>query len=173
MQRLPVTPSPDFGQLAADIKQWVRELGFQQVGISDIDLGEHPERFAGWIARGFHAGMDFLANDFGKRTQPATLIPGTQRVITVRMDYWPADTRPWDILRDGSRAYISRYALGRDYHRTVRKRLQKLADKSPSMANAANKPPTAGGNPSSQPIAAVKHTDATKPRQVFALPNNG
>jgi epoxyqueuosine reductase len=135
MQRIPATPattdtpSPDFAQLAADIKVWGREFGFQQVGISDIDLGEHPQRFAGWIARGFHAGMDFLANDFEKRTQPATLIPGTQRVITVRMDYWPADTRPWEILRDGSRAYISRYALGRDYHRTIRKRLQKFADR--------------------------------------------
>lgn len=135
MQGIPVAPhadgdgAPDFDKLAADIKIWGRELGFQQVGISDIDLGEHPARFAGWIARDFHAGMDFLANDFAKRTQPAILIPGTRRVISVRMDYWPADTRPMDILRDGTRAYISRYALGRDYHRTIRKRLQKFADR--------------------------------------------
>ncbi|HQV40530.1 MAG: tRNA epoxyqueuosine(34) reductase QueG [Moraxellaceae bacterium] len=123
------SPSPNFEQLAADIKIWGRELGFQHVGISDVDLGEHPQRFAGWIARGFHADMEFLSRDIEKRTQPATLIPGTQRVIAVRMDYWPADTRPWEILRDGNRAYISRYALGRDYHRTIRKRLQKFADR--------------------------------------------
>ncbi|MDP2228871.1 MAG: tRNA epoxyqueuosine(34) reductase QueG [Moraxellaceae bacterium] len=129
MTRIPHATAPDFAQLAADIKVWGRELGFQQVGISDIDLGAHPQHFADWIADGFHAGMDFLATDYAKRTQPATLIPGTRRVISVRMDYWPADTRPMEILKDGTRAYVSRYALGRDYHRTVRQRLQKFADR--------------------------------------------
>lgn len=117
----------DYSQLAADIRQWGRELGFQQVGISDIALGEHPARLADWIARGFHADMDFMADP--KRTHPETLIPGTLRVISVRMDYWPADTRAPEILRDPTRAYISRYALGRDYHKTVRKRLQKFAER--------------------------------------------
>lgn len=118
----------DYRDLADDIKTWGRELGFQQVGISDIDLGEHPARLAEWIARGFHAGMDFL-EDPGKRTRPDVLIPGTRRIISVRMEYWPADTRADEILRDPTRAYISRYALGRDYHRVLRKRLQKFADR--------------------------------------------
>ncbi|MFN3587717.1 MAG: tRNA epoxyqueuosine(34) reductase QueG [Moraxellaceae bacterium] len=128
MTRIPLTGSePDLAQLAADIKTWGRELGFQQVGISDIDLGQHPARLAEWIARGFHADMDFMADP--RRTQPAALIPGTVRVISVRMDYWPADTQAPEVLRDGTRAYIARYALGRDYHRTVRQRLQKFADR--------------------------------------------
>jgi epoxyqueuosine reductase len=118
---------PDYRQLADDIKAWSRELGFQQTGISDIALGEHPSRLADWVARGFHADMEFMADP--RRTQPAALIPGTVRVISVRMDYWPADTRADEILRDASRAYVSRYALGRDYHRVLRKRLQKLADR--------------------------------------------
>lgn len=118
----------DYAQLAADIKTWGRELGFQQVGISDIALGEAPARLAEWLARGFHADMDFMA-ETEKRTRPEVLIPGTRRVISARMDYWPADTRPDEILRDATRAYISRYALGRDYHKVLRKRLQKLADR--------------------------------------------
>lgn len=119
--------SIDYAQLATDIKVWGRELGFQQVGISDIALGEHPAHMQAWIARGFHADMDFMADP--KRLHPAELIPGTARVISVRMDYWPEDTRAPDILRDPTRAYISRYALGRDYHKTVRKRLQKFAER--------------------------------------------
>lgn len=125
-----ILPSPfsgGFHRLADDIKAWGQELGFQQVGISDLDLGAHPARLADWVARGLHAGMDFMADP--KRSTPDTLIPGTLRVISVRMDYWPADTRAPEILRDPTRAYISRYALGRDYHKTVRKRLQKLADR--------------------------------------------
>ncbi|MDQ8036819.1 MAG: tRNA epoxyqueuosine(34) reductase QueG [Pedobacter sp.] len=117
----------DYAQLATDIKHWGRELGFQQVGISDISLGEHPARMQAWIERGFHADMDFMADP--KRIHPADLIPGTARVISVRMDYWPEDTRAPEILRDPTRAYISRYALGRDYHKTVRKRLQKFAER--------------------------------------------
>ncbi|HET8731910.1 MAG TPA: tRNA epoxyqueuosine(34) reductase QueG [Moraxellaceae bacterium] len=118
----------DYPALATAIKEWGRELGFQQVGISDTGLGEHPARLEEWLAQGCHAGMDFLEDTY-KRTHPDVLIPGTRRVISVRMDYWPADTRPMEVLRDPTRAYISRYALGRDYHKTVRKRLQKLADR--------------------------------------------
>jgi epoxyqueuosine reductase len=119
---------PDYRQLADDIKAWGRELGFQQVGISDIALGAHPARLEQWLEEGFHANMDFLA-ETEKRTKPEVLIPGTKRVITVRMDYWPASTRPIEVLQDPTRAYISRYALGRDYHKTIRKRLQRLAER--------------------------------------------
>ncbi len=129
MKPIPAASSdPDYRQLADDIKRWGREFGFQQVGISDIALGEHPARLAEWIAQGFHAGMHYM-EDPAKRTQPDVLLPGTRRVISVRMDYWPADTRANEILCDPTRAYISRYALGRDYHRVLRQRLQKLADR--------------------------------------------
>lgn len=129
MKAIPTASAePDYARLADDIKAWGRELGFQQVGISDIALGEHPARLGEWLARGFHADMDFMA-DTEKRTRPEVLIPGTRRVISVRMDYWPADTRADEVLRDATRAYVSRYALGRDYHKTVRRRLQKLADR--------------------------------------------
>ncbi|HEX6592123.1 MAG TPA: tRNA epoxyqueuosine(34) reductase QueG [Moraxellaceae bacterium] len=128
MKQIPAANADlDYNALATDIKRWGRELGFQQVGISDIALGEHPARLQDWVARGFHADMDFMADP--KRTHPADLIPGTARVISVRMDYWPDDTRAPEILRDPTRAYISRYALGRDYHKTVRKRLQKFAER--------------------------------------------
>jgi epoxyqueuosine reductase len=127
MNATPPSARMDYTQLAADIKCWGRDLGFQQVGISDITLGEHPARMEEWIARGFHADMDFMADP--KRLHPENLIPGTRRVISVRMEYWPADTRADEVLRDPTRAYISRYALGRDYHKTVRKRLQKFADR--------------------------------------------
>lgn len=128
MHRIPSTePTLDYVALAADIKAWGRELGFQQVGISDCDLGEHASALQAWVAQGFHADMEFMAD--AKRLQPQSLIPGTRRIISVRMDYWPADTQAPEILRDPTRAYISRYALGRDYHKTVRKRLQKLAER--------------------------------------------
>lgn len=122
-----LNPSLDYQQLATNIRQWGQELGFQQVGISDLDLGEHPVWLAEWLARGFHGDMDFMEDP--KRIHPADLIPGTIRVISVRMDFLPPDTHPWEVLKDGSRAYISRYALGRDYHKTIRKRLQKLANR--------------------------------------------
>jgi epoxyqueuosine reductase len=129
MKAIPTASAePDYARLADDIKAWGRELGFQQVGISDIALGEHPARLGEWLARGFHADMEFMT-ETEKRTRPEVLIPGTRRVISVRMEYWPADTRADEILRDATRAYVSRYALGRDYHKTVRKRLQKLADR--------------------------------------------
>lgn len=129
MKHIPgASRDPDYRQLAEDIKLWGREFGFQQVGISDIALGEHPARLADWIARGFHADMSFM-EDPGKRTQPDVLLPGTRRVISVRMDYWPEDTRASEVLRDSTLAYISRYALGRDYHKVLRKRLQKFAER--------------------------------------------
>lgn len=129
MKPIPIASAElDPEQLALAIKAWGQELGFQQVGISDVTLGVHSRHLQDWLAQGFHADMSFM-EDVQKRTAPDTLIPGTRRVISVRMDYWPADTRPVDILQDPTRAYISRYALGRDYHKVLRKRLQKLADR--------------------------------------------
>ncbi len=121
-------PDPiDYQQLAEDIKRWGRELGFQQVGITDTDLSEAEVRFNQWLAKGYHGTMDWLADHGNKRTRPAELLPGTVRVISARMDYLPGDTRQIKILKDPTKAYISRYALGRDYHKLIRKRLAQLA----------------------------------------------
>jgi len=120
----------DYIALATKIKEWGRELGFQAVGIADINLYDAEERLLDWLARGFHGEMDYMAKHGAKRTRPAELIPGTLRVISVRMDYYPPTVKDgWEVIEDGSRAFISRYALGRDYHKVLRKRMEKLAQK--------------------------------------------
>ena len=120
--------SVDLGELATQIRLWGRELGFQQVGIADIDLTLAEQRLDEWLGKGYQAGMDWMAAHGRKRSRPADLEPGTLRVISLRMDYLPADTETMTVLRDPSKAYISRYALGRDYHKLIRKRLGKLAE---------------------------------------------
>ena len=120
----------DYAALAARIKEWGRALGFQAVGISDINLANAEARLLEWLARGHHGEMDYMAKHGVKRSRPAKLLPGTQRVISLRMDYYPPHAKDgWEILGDGSRAFISRYALGRDYHKVLRDRLEKLAEK--------------------------------------------
>ncbi|TCO79769.1 epoxyqueuosine reductase [Plasticicumulans lactativorans] len=119
---------PDAAALAARIKAWGRELGFQRVGIADVDLREAETRLLDWLAAGHHGQMDYMARHGTRRARPAELVPGTLRVISARMDYWPAAAAPaWDVLGDGSRAYVARYALGRDYHKVLRRRLAELA----------------------------------------------
>lgn len=120
----------DWGALAADIKRWGKELGFNAVGITDTDLSAAEERYRQWILKGFHGAMDYMAKHGDKRTRPAELIPGTLRVISVRMDYLPPHARDSEeAMQDGEQAFISRYALGRDYHKVLRSRLQKLCDR--------------------------------------------
>jgi epoxyqueuosine reductase len=121
--------SIDFAQLAADIKLWGRELGFQQVGITDIDLSREESHLQDWLAQGYQGTMAWLAAHGNKRSRPAELVPGTVRVISVRMDYLPGDTQQIRILKDPTKAYISRYTLGRDYHKLIRKRLGQLAQR--------------------------------------------
>jgi len=112
------------------IKQIGLELGFQQVGITDVELDPHHQHYAQWIARNFHGEMTYMERNVGMRLHPAELVPNTLSVICVRLDYLPAEQRnPLDLLDHGSLAYISRYALGRDYHKMMRKRLQKFADR--------------------------------------------
>ncbi|MBE8716289.1 tRNA epoxyqueuosine(34) reductase QueG [Cellvibrio polysaccharolyticus] len=118
---------PDLNQLTADIKRWGRELGFQQVGITDIDLSVQEQKLQAWLEKGYHGSMEWLAAHDNKRSRPADLLPGTLRVISVRLDYLPADTEQIRILKDSNKAYISRYTLGRDYHKLIRKRLAQLA----------------------------------------------
>lgn len=120
----------NLASLAANIKRWGKELGFSQVGITDTDLSAAEERYRQWILKGFHGAMDYMAKHGDKRTRPAELIPGTLRVISVRMDYLPPAARDSEeVMSDGEQAFISRYALGRDYHKVLRGRLQKLCDR--------------------------------------------
>lgn len=120
----------DIEALARTIRAWGREAGFGAVAFSDIDLTAAEPGLLAWLEAGFHGGMDYMARHGLKRARPAELVPGTVSVITARMDYWPAEAKPADaVLEDGERAYVSRYALGRDYHKVLRTRLQHLADR--------------------------------------------
>ena len=117
-------------QLASEIKAWGHALGFQSIGIADTDLSRAEPEFANWLARGLHGEMEFMARHGMKRLRPAELVPGTIRVITARMNYLAADTYPAEkALTEPDTAYISRYALGRDYHKVLRARLQLLCDR--------------------------------------------
>ena len=118
-----------FNKLANEIKVWARELGFQQCGIALADLEEEKKRLDEWLARGYHGEMRWLAEHRDMKVQPALLLEGTIRAISVRMDYLPPDTEPIKILKSPEKAYISRYALGRDYHKLIRKRLAILGKK--------------------------------------------
>ncbi len=120
----------DLSQLAEQIKHWGRELGFAAVGIADVDLAAAEAGLLAWLQRGFHGEMDYMATHGTKRSRPAELVPGTLRVISARLDYFPPDAAaPHAVLADAACAYVSRYALGRDYHKVVRSRLQTLADR--------------------------------------------
>ena len=121
--------TPDLAALAADIKRWGRELGFQQVGITDCDLAHAEPRLAEWLARGWHGDMDYMARHGAKRARPGELVPGTVRVLTARMNYLPPARPAAEVLGSPATAYVSRYALGRDYHKVMRRRLQRLADR--------------------------------------------
>mgnify|MGYP003676438651 FL=1 len=114
-------------RLRRQLELWAGELGFAQLGISDIHLQQHEAYLQKWLQAGYHGSMDYMERHGEKRARPAQLIPDTCRVITLRMDYLAADTRPEAVLENPAKAYISRYALGRDYHKLVRKRLAQLA----------------------------------------------
>ncbi len=123
--------NPDLmASLAAQIKTWGQELGFQQLGITDTNLSQAEMHLGNWLANNFHGSMDYMQRHGHKRSRPALLHPGTQRVISVRMDYLPeSENQMNQSLEKPLLAYISRYALGRDYHKLMRSRLQKLADR--------------------------------------------
>jgi epoxyqueuosine reductase len=122
--------SNDYASLAADIKRWGRELGFAEIGICDTDLSAAEIEHQKWVKKGFHGDMDYMAKHGTKRTRPADLVPNTVRVITARLDYLPPKARDsWETIENGEKAFISRYALGRDYHKVMRNKLQKLCDK--------------------------------------------
>lgn len=128
-----MTDSPhkpqDLIALAARIKAWGLELGFQQVGITNTELGVAESRLQDWLDEGLHGEMDYMVRHGRKRSRPELLVPGTLRVISVRLDYLPPNDDPAQQLADPAAAFISRYALGRDYHKVLRNRLQKLAER--------------------------------------------
>jgi epoxyqueuosine reductase len=120
----------NYDALAEQIRGWAHELGFQAVGICDTDLTAAENGLLEWLSLGWHGELDYMANHGTKRSRPAELVPGTLRVISVCMNYFPSRTRDsWQVLAESERAFISRYALGRDYHKVLRNRLALLADK--------------------------------------------
>jgi epoxyqueuosine reductase len=125
-----VTASRDWSALARRIDAWGRALGFDAIGVSDTELGEEEARLLCWLDAGRHGEMDYMARHGVKRARPAALVPGTVRVITARLNYWPAAARDADaVLADGALGYVSRYATGRDYHKVMRAKLADLAQR--------------------------------------------
>ena len=116
--------------LSARVKRWGLEAGFDAVAISGIDLAQEEARLLEWLGRGWHGAMDYMARHGTRRSRPAELVPGTASVVCVRLDYWPGEARAAEeVLADPGLAYVSRYAVGRDYHKVLRARLQALADR--------------------------------------------
>ncbi|MFT7773677.1 tRNA epoxyqueuosine(34) reductase QueG [Roseateles sp.] len=132
MQELPSTV--DAAALLARLRGWARELGFSQIAVADVDLSSAEPGLQAWLDAGHHGRMHYMAAHGLKRARPAELVPGTLRVVTARMDYLPRDTAPgwqaveWAGLATPEQAQISIYARGRDYHKVLRQRLQKLAE---------------------------------------------
>lgn len=118
----------DFEQLSIRIKTWGNEIGFQQIGITDSDLSQYEDNFIQWLAKHFHGQMNYMEKHASTRLNPDKLIPGTLRIITARINYLPPETKLLQVLNNPYKGYISRYALGRDYHKLIRKKLQRLAN---------------------------------------------
>jgi len=127
--------STDLQALLARLRAWGAELGFSQIGVAGIDLADAEAGLLEWLDKGYHGSMAYMQAHGLKRARPAELVPGTLSVITARMDYLPSTTAPgwqaieWQRLDDPARAHVSVYARGRDYHKVLRTRLQRLADK--------------------------------------------
>ena len=125
----------DHEALLAELRQWAHGLGFSQIGVAGVDLQSAEAGLMAWLAAGFHGSMGYMAAHGLKRARPAELVPGTVSVITARMDYLPRSTPPgwqqveFDRLQQPRQAVVSMYARGRDYHKVMRQRLQKLADR--------------------------------------------
>src|SRR5450432_852643 len=116
--------------LLADLRRWSRELGFARLGVAHIDLKSDEAHFLDWLRAGFNGEMQYMSRHGMKRSRPAQLLPGTVSCISVRMDYWPESAADAEsTLADRQVAYISRYALGHDYHKLMRGRLQQLCER--------------------------------------------
>ncbi|WP_462157163.1 tRNA epoxyqueuosine(34) reductase QueG [Pseudoalteromonas sp. GB56] len=119
----------NYPELALQIKQWANELGFADAAICDIDLSQYESQLQRWLDLGYHGEMSFMAEHGTKRSRPNELVPGTVRVIALKMHYLPPDAGFAKTLNDPNKAYISRYALGRDYHKLMRNRIKKLGQR--------------------------------------------
>ncbi len=120
----------DFAHLAIDIKTWGRELGFAHIGIADVDLSEAETHLLNWLGQGRHGEMHYMESHGTRRSRPQELIPGILRVISLRMDYLPVQAADSEtVLHNPQLGFVSRYALGRDYHKVMRRRLQQLAER--------------------------------------------
>ena len=120
----------DYTSITADIKRWGCELGFAEIGVCDTDLAAAEIEHQAWVKKDFHGDMNYMAKHGTKRTRPAELVPNTLRIITARLDYLPPNAKDsWQVINNNEAAFISRYALGRDYHKVMRQKLQKLCDK--------------------------------------------
>ena len=122
-----VTHHSSLDALARSIKRWGADLGFQQVGIADCELGAAETRLLEWVGKGFHGEMEYLERHGTKRSRPAELIPGTLRVIAARLNCNPPARAAEEVMADGTKAFVARYTLGRDYHKIVRGKLKRLA----------------------------------------------
>jgi len=123
------TETRDWAALAADIGRWARELGFASIGVTDTELSEAEDHLQRWLGAGRHGDMAYMARHGTARSRPGELVPGTIRVISARMDYRPEAANDAAVLADPERAYVARYALGRDYHKVMRARLAKLVER--------------------------------------------
>lgn len=121
--------NPDYHELVTQISTWAQELGFQDMGISEADTSSERANLEKWLANNYHGSMSWIEERKELRLDPPELVPGTTRIISFRMDYLPAETEQIKILKSPEKAYVSRYALGRDYHKLIRKRLSQLAKK--------------------------------------------
>ena len=129
----PAPTAEDLGKLKQDLAALARGRGFDAIGVSDVRLGADVSHFTRWLGAGLHGEMDYMWKHGSRRTHPEELVPGTVRVLSARMNYWPPEgpsgaADACQTLSDGTRGYISRYALGRDYHKILRHSLQGLAD---------------------------------------------
>ncbi|MGB0865831.1 MAG: QueG-associated DUF1730 domain-containing protein, partial [Granulosicoccaceae bacterium] len=121
-------PTQLTAELNAQLRHWAQELGFADCRVSDGNLADYEPRLDQWLEQGNHGEMDYMARHGRKRSRPAELLPGTLRVISLRMDYLPGQAADMQQnLLEPERAYVSRYALGRDYHKMMRQRLKRLA----------------------------------------------
>ncbi|PVZ89099.1 tRNA epoxyqueuosine(34) reductase QueG [Serratia sp. S1B] len=145
----------DLNQLAQHIKQWGQSLGFQQVGICDTDLTAEEPKLQAWLDQQYHGEMAWMARHGMLRARPHELLPGTLRVITVRMNYLPANAQFASTLKNNELGYISRYALGRDYHKLLRQRLKKLGEQIQAYCGELNFRPFVDSAPiMERPLAA-------------------
>jgi epoxyqueuosine reductase len=129
----------ELGSIEERVKRWGREIGFDAVAIAGTELAAEEARLIEWLDRGWHGEMDYMARHGARRARPAELVPGTASVITARLNYTPIEARDsWEVLEDRERAFVSRYALGRDYHKVMRAKLQALADRMTSEIGPFN-----------------------------------